>query len=144
MWEQDMTEAYPNDNTPTPHRALKTLCAASGEGCAMRRSADAELIALAAELRRAEADHDAAMLHLDAAEGTQADGAASAAVDAVFAAWDALTRRMAAIPAEGAPGLAAKAARLVVAVRCGHTAADAALAASVARDAVRLAPGAVA
>ncbi|WP_132289074.1 hypothetical protein [Roseicella aquatilis] len=101
---------------------------------------DAALLALAAELHAAEVAELAAVRRLSATEGTEAEREAQAAQDAAFAAWDGLVRRMAALPAETSAGIAVKAARLARVVHDGATAADAMLAASVARDVARFAP----
>jgi len=101
---------------------------------------DAMLLFLAAELRVASRQEEAAHLAYSDAEGTEAEAKARATLDAAFDAWTAIVDRMALVPAVGLAGVCAKAAQLVRASETGGGVADARLAESLRADLVRLAP----
>ncbi len=120
--------------------------AAAGAGWAaspaMAGDADAELLRLAAELRAAEEAWRAAARRTDDPDDADAEDDAEAASETV----EGLLQRMAATPACGPSGIAAKAGRLTYSLSDTGTImyAEMPLAASLAADLARLMPQAVA
>jgi hypothetical protein len=101
-------------------------------------SNDARLLALAETMRVAMADYDAICAAAD-----RADDHAAADDDALGAAWaryEAATLEAASIPADGLPGLAVKAARVLRGIDEGPADADWELARSLVADIARLCP----
>ena len=115
-----MTQATDTNNTP--HELQ------------VSRNPDARLVALLGEWRSAELRHEEACRGSDAC----------AAADEASAAVDAVVRSMAATPAMGLRGIAAKAGILCGAVQIGASIAEMELADSLIADLARLAPEVVA
>lgn len=138
-----------NDDATASRRGLLTIAATAAAavpvgGTALLAQAadpDAELLRLAAELRTAEEALRVAVCRMadldDAGAGDEADAASEVVEE--------LLERMAATPAHGLPGIAAKAGRLTYSLSdtCTIMHAEKPLAASLAADLARLVPQAV-